>query len=160
MVIMGLRGFSLLTLCGLGLLGGCITINRESPREPVPTSVAATLTALAPTHAPTIPPLPSPTATLDGKPQDYAGTFTYGFEVVSFTPCNSTEAWWLNGEAAAMTELRTRYAALTKTMQPVYVRLRGLASEHGSYGHMGGYQREFYLQDVLEVRAIQADDCH
>ena len=146
-------------LLSLWLLAGCITVYRESPWEPVPTSVAATWTAMAPTRTPTIPPPPSPTATLGGEPQDYAGTFRYGFEVISFEPCNSNEVWWLNGEAAAMTKLRTRYEALTKTMQPVYVQLRGLISERGFYGHMGGYQREFYLQDVLEVRAIQPGDC-
>jgi hypothetical protein len=127
--------------------------------------VMATLTAAAPTAAPiatptaTIPPLPAPTATLGGEPKDYTGTFRYGFEVIAFKPCNSDEVWWLNGDAAAMKDLRTRYEALTKKMEPVHVQLRGLISERGIYGHMGGYQREFYLQDVLDVRVLQAGDC-
>jgi len=146
----------LVGLCCLWLLTGC--------EAQITAHVMATLTASAPTNVPvtptpTIPSLPSPTATLGGDPKDYMGTFTYGFEVVAFKPCNSDEVWWLNGDIAPMTELRTTYEALTKKMEPVHVRLRGLISERGNYGHMGGYQREFYLQDVLEVRAKEAGDC-
>ncbi len=127
--------------------------------------VMATLTAAAPTGTPaptatsTLPPTPTDTPMPSGEPKDYAGTFRYGFEVIAFKPCNSDEVWWLNGEGAVMTELRTRYEGLTKKMEPVYVQLRGLISERGIYGHMGGYQREFYLQDVLDIRAIQPGDC-
>ncbi len=146
-------------LLSLWLLAGCITVYRESPWEPVPTDMAATLTAIASTRTPTLPPMPTATSAPSGEPKDYAGTFRYGFEVISFEPCNSDEVWWLNGDAVPMALLRTRYEALTKKMEPVYVQLRGLISERGFYGHMGGYQREFYLQDVLEVRDIQSGDC-
>ncbi|CAG0980838.1 hypothetical protein GPROT1_02269 [Gammaproteobacteria bacterium] len=156
-------GLFLLALCGLWLLTGCINIYHESPWEPVPPDVAATITAMAPTHSPTraatIPPLPSPTPTFSGPAQDYAGTFTYGFEVVAFKPCNSDEVWWLNGEVTAMKDLRTRYEALTRKMEPVHVQLRGLISERGNYGHMGGYQRQLYVLELLDVRDIQPGDC-
>ena len=145
---------------GLGL-ASCINIYHESPWEPVPPEVAATWTAAAPqvTPTPTIPPLPSPSPTFSGPPKEYEGSFTYGFEVIAFKPCNSDEVWWLNGEVAALKALRTQYEALNKRMQPVHVKLRGLISERGFYGHLGSYQREFYLQAVLDVRDIQADDC-
>lgn len=145
---------------GLGL-AGCINIYHESPWEPVPPEVAATWTATAPQVTPTrtIPPLPSPSPTFSGPPKEYEGSFTYGFEVIAFKPCNSDEVWWLNGEVAALKALRTQYEALNKRMQPVHVKLRGLISERGFYGHLGSYQREFYLQAVLDVRDIQADDC-
>ncbi len=149
------------------VLTSCINIYHESPWEPVPTSVAATLTAIALTGTPaprvtptaTIPSLPSPSPTFSGPPQDYEGSFTYGFEIIAFKPCNSDEVWWLNGDIPPLKELRTQYEALNKRMQPVHVKLRGLTSERGFYGHMGSYQREFYLQAVLDVRDIQADDC-
>ncbi len=146
----------LLGLCCVWLLTGC--------EAQITAHVMATLTASAPTGVPltptpTIPPLPTDTPTPSGEPQEYAGSFSYGFEVVAFKPCGTDEVWWVNGEPAAMTDLRARYAALTKTMQPVYVRARGLISERGTYGHLGGYQREFYLQDVLEVRVKQSGDC-
>ncbi len=146
----------------LGLwLTSCINIYHESPWEPVPPEVAATWTAAAPQVTPTrtLPPLPSPSPTFSGPPKDYEGSFTYGFEVIAFKPCHSDEVWWLNGEAAALKELRTQYEALNKRMQPVHVTLRGLISERGFYGHLGSYQREFYLQAVLDVRDIQPDDC-
>lgn len=152
-------GLFLLALCGLWLLTGCINIYHESPWKPVPPEVAATMTAMAPTRSPTIPPRPSPTPTFSGPAQDYAGTFTYGFEVIAFKPCNSDEVWWLNGDIAPMKDLRTRYEALTQKMDPVHVQLRGLISERGIYGHMGGYQREFYVQAVLDVRDLHPDDC-
>ena len=151
-----------LLIIGLSLmlvLTSCINIYHESPGEPVPTSVAATLTAIAPTRTATIPPLPSPSPTFSGPPKDYEGSFTYGFEIIAFKPCNSDEVWWLNGDLPPLKELRTRYEALTKKVEPVHVKLRGLISERGFYGHMGSYQREFYVQAVLDVRAIQADDC-
>ena len=147
----------LIAVCCLWLLTGC--------EAQITAHVMATLTAAAPTAAPTatptatIPPLPSPTPTLGGEPKDYTGSFTYGFEVVSFKPCNSDEVWWLNGDAAPLTELRTRYEALTRKMGSVHVQLRGLISERGIYGHMSGYQREFYVQEVLDVRDIQPGDC-
>jgi hypothetical protein len=146
------------------LIGLCCVLLSSGCEAQITAHVMATLTASAPTsvpptRAPTVPPLPTVTPTLGGEPQEYSGSFTYGFEVISFKPCNSDEVWWLNGEAAAMSDLRTRYAAITKTMQPVHVQLRGLISERGIYGHMGGYQREFYLKDVLEVRAKQPTDC-
>ena len=71
----------------LGLwLTSCINIYHESPWKPVPPEVAATWTAAAPQSSPapqvtptrTIPPLPSPSPTFSGPPQDYEGTFTYG----------------------------------------------------------------------------------
>ncbi len=147
------RGVFLLGMCCVCLLAGC--------EAQITAHVMATLTAAAPTvtPTPTIPPLPTATSLPSGEPQDYAGSFTYGFEVVSFKPCHRDEAWWLDGDAAALTELRTRYAAITQTEQPVHVRLRGLISERGVYGHMGGYQRQLYVQDILEVRAIQPGDC-
>jgi hypothetical protein len=146
----------ILGLCGLWLLTGC---EAEITAHVMATLTASAPTSVPPTRTPTVPPLPTMTPTLGGEPKDYAGTFTYGFEVIAFKPCTSGEVWWLNGDVAAMIELRTRYTALTKTMQPVHVQLRGLVSERGIYGHLGGYQREFYLQDVLEVRAKQSGDC-
>jgi hypothetical protein len=148
----------LMGVCCLELLAGCITVNVESPWEPVPLALA-TMTAAAPTRTPTIPPLPTPSPTFSGFPKDYAGTFTYGFEVIAFKPCNSDEVWWLNGDGDALLDLRTRYEVLTHKMEPVHVQLRGLISDRGVYGHMGGYQREFYVQDVIDVRVLQADDC-
>jgi hypothetical protein len=149
-----------LTLKSLGMLLMCVWLITGCEAQ-ITAHVMATLTAAAPvvTPTPTIPPLPAPTATLGGDPKDYTGTFTYGFEVMAFKSCNSDELWWLNGDVDAMIELRTRYAALTKKMEPVHVQLRGLISERGNYGHMGSYQREFYLQDVWEVRAKEASDC-
>jgi hypothetical protein len=152
--------FGLSGLCLIALVAGCVA---QSEAE-ITAHVMATLTASAPTQVsptrtPTVPPRPTITPTFSGEPQDHSGSFTYGFEVIAFKPCNSTEVWWLNGDAAAMSDLRTRYAAITKTMQPVHVKLRGLISERGTYGHMGGYAREFYLQDVLDVRAKQPGDC-
>jgi hypothetical protein len=44
-------------------------------------------------------------------------------------------------------------------MEPVHVQLRGLISERGNYGHMGGYQRQLYVLELLDVRGIQPGDC-
>lgn len=151
------------------LIGLCCVVLSTGCEAQITAHVMATLTASAPTVAPTqapptgtptVPLLPTDSPTPSGEPKNYVGTFTSGFEVIAFKPCNSDEVWWVNGERVPMADLYARYATLTKRMEPVHVQLRGLISERGAYGHMGGYAREFYVQEVLEVRAVQPDDCH
>ncbi len=100
----------------------------------------------------------APTTNVPGSSDVWEGSFSYGFETVSFKPCGLAEQWWVTGDA--LQNLTQQYSQLTsKEYEPVYVRLRGKASELRTYGHLGAYAREFQVAQVLEARARRAGDC-
>lgn len=85
----------------------------------------------------------------------YVGFYSWGFEVSSFSPCGSEEKWWTNGS-----DLVERYIMLdVDEYEEVFVRLKGTRSELGEYGHLGEYDREFEVTEVLEIREKQEGDC-
>jgi hypothetical protein len=88
------------------------------------------------------------------------GHFSYGFETVSFQPCNSDEQWWVTGDAGAMQALVDQYEEVAQAQyEAVYVELQGDVSAAGAYGHLGAYQREFAVSEVVEVRGASDEDC-
>ena len=99
------------------------------------------------------------------------GLFSEGFEMASFEPCGQQERWWLQsfgGEEdpfwAEVWRLRDVYIAENNIksagyVSPVYyVEGRGTLSQKGQYGHMGWYQRQFFLTEVVEIRVATAED--
>jgi hypothetical protein len=88
----------------------------------------------------------------------HRGYFSYGFETSAFHPCNSDEAWWVTGEGTAA--LIEQYGQVAPAdYEPVYAEVRGQVSEPGAYGHLGAYQRELTVTEVVELRAAGEDDC-
>jgi putative lipoprotein len=88
------------------------------------------------------------------------GHFSYGFETVSFQPCNSDEQWWVTGVGDATQALIDQYEEVAQAeYEAVYVELQGEVSAAGAYGHLGAYQREFAVSEVVEVRAASDEDC-
>jgi hypothetical protein len=88
----------------------------------------------------------------------HRGHFSYGFETSAFRPCNSDEVWWVTGEGA--NALIEQYGnAAPADYEEVYAEVRGQVSEPGSYGHLGAYQRELSVTEVVEVRAKGEEDC-
>ncbi|MEZ4702040.1 MAG: hypothetical protein R2834_17030 [Rhodothermales bacterium] len=103
-------------------------------------------------------------AVLDGDLDVYEGTYDVGFEVNAFQPCDETETWWVVGPNSAVDRLvdqtlAVRAADSTRANAPVFVRLQGKPGPSGQYGNTGAYEREFSLQDVLEVRTFREGDC-
>lgn len=93
-------------------------------------------------------------ATLATDPaEEIAGIYESGFEVDAFRPCNEDEAWWVaEGE-----ELRRRYReTVTRDYQPVYVVVRGEVGPRGAFGHMGAYDRELRVREVVELDGTAA----
>lgn len=92
------------------------------------------------------------------------GTYSWGFEDNTFTPCNRGEAWWVvvdEDHASAFDSLQAQYGRTAENpYEQVYVRLRGYAGPEGSYGHLGSYAREFYLEEVVELRKAGLGDCY
>lgn len=88
----------------------------------------------------------------------YEGFYTYGFETNSFSPCGEDERWWVK---SGDTNLIERYLELTGNNPAiVYARLEGKPSEEGKYGHMDGYDREFEVEEIIELRLGSGDDCN
>ena len=90
---------------------------------------------------------------------EFAGHYTSGFEVASFAPCagsGPSGPWWLN--AAPEIRFYEQYSALLGgTPQPpgayasVFLRFRGTLSPPGDYGHLGAYEREVMVVEVVEM---------
>lgn len=84
------------------------------------------------------------------------GHYSRGFEVEAFRPCGSKAQWWVT----AGDELRTRHRALNPAQyQEVFVELRGSAGPVGKFGHMGAYERELQVEEVLVIRMATDRDC-
>jgi hypothetical protein len=93
---------------------------------------------------------------------EVSGHYVKGFECSCFYPCDSDEMWWvipgdeLTEKYGTVLPLRDRH----KEEGRLYVRLSGMVSELGSYGHMGGGDRRFEVQRVYEIRLSADSDCN
>jgi hypothetical protein len=95
------------------------------------------------------------------KRDEFEGFYTAGFEVSSFVPCGDPgqpgygKGYWLMGTA----EFVERYNALVgfsgqaprRAHAPIYVRFKGDLSPPGSHGHLGMYEREVTVIELLEM---------
>jgi hypothetical protein len=91
----------------------------------------------------------------DQRPEVVAGAFAWGFEVSAFAPCGLDEEWWV-GTPEAMLEAYRRTAR--HEYEYVFVRVRGMKSERGAWGHLGVYDRELNGVELLEMRPLAPDD--
>jgi hypothetical protein len=92
---------------------------------------------------------------------EFEGYYASGFEVSSFVPCDTNagagygNGYWLTGTP----EFYDQYSALVQSSgfdpisgyQSVYVRFKGELSPPGSYGHLGAYEREVNVTELLEM---------
>lgn len=92
----------------------------------------------------------------------HAGRYESGFETSAFYPCGSDEQWWVTADSAAWARLHAPPARIDSAgyLEAVaFVRLRGRVSPPGEYGHVGAYDRELRVSEVLEVRAPEEGEC-
>ena len=90
----------------------------------------------------------------------FDGLVTFGFEVSGFSPCDREEGWSVTGPAAK--ELFGKYSEVVASgteYVPAYARVRGELSRRGEYGHLGAYDREIEVREVLEVRPASPQEC-
>ncbi|MFC2085744.1 hypothetical protein ACFLRO_00875 [Bacteroidota bacterium] len=96
---------------------------------------------------------------LGGRTDVYVGQMSFGFEEAAFRPCNTREQWWITG-GDVVGELQSRYNDLgVAWYEPVYAKLKGDKSGKGEYGHLGAYEREFDVSDVIEIRLLEQGEC-
>lgn len=92
----------------------------------------------------------TPDSTAPDGSAEYSGHYSVGFEVSEFVPCSSDESWWLVGTPELMSQVQSDEPGRAPTT-PVFVRVRGELSGPGSYGHLGTYDRQLTVTEVLEV---------
>ncbi len=83
------------------------------------------------------------------------GRYLFGFEASAFQPADSCEVWFLSGNLGSV---RSRVAPADLSGQNApYPRfctdidVEGRLSPTGTYGHLGGYSREFTAERAREV---------
>ena len=92
--------------------------------------------------------------------QEQQGLYVYGHEVETLRLCGDTATWWVLAEPHIRTALRERHAALTnRPYAPVFVNIRGRASDKPTEGFAMDYHGYFEVDTVLAVRAPNPDDC-
>ena len=92
----------------------------------------------------------------DGPVEEVSGTFSWGWEFSALSPCGISESWWVKGPSSFLEEY-SRVSA--ESGLDVYVKIRGIRSERGSWGHMGAYDRQFRVVELVEIRGRTPDDC-
>ena len=103
-----------------------------------------------------IPPEPE-----DEKVGTFEGRYVSGFETSSFEPCSHPgERWWVAGDLQPVDNfIRAQGRDPVRQNTSLFVKWSGRASVLGRYGHLGGYQRQFFLTRVHEIRQFTDSDC-
>jgi hypothetical protein len=91
----------------------------------------------------------------------FEGRYTSGFETSSFEPCAfADERWWVGENLEPVEDfLRASGRDPIRQQSTVFVKWAGRAGPLGKHGYMAGYQREFTIQKVQEIRAVLDSDC-
>ena len=87
--------------------------------------------------------------------EPYGGYYRSGFESSSFHPDGVREQWWLKGTITCSGLNVGPDIHGFPASNWVRVSVRGKLSGKGSYGHMGAYQRELSVQQVLSCRPLR-----
>lgn len=89
---------------------------------------------------------------------EVSGHYIYGFECSCFYPCGSEEMWWVvSGELYE--EYREVLPRQERGRERVFVRISGMVSGLGRYGHLGGGDRALEVLQVYEIRRSNDSDC-
>jgi hypothetical protein len=86
------------------------------------------------------------------------GCYLRGFEANTFVPWRpkNTEDWWVTSVPESFT---AQFDALAsgKPFYAVSVKIRGVLSEPGHFGHLGGSSREVRILDFSDMRPMSED---
>lgn len=88
------------------------------------------------------------------------GRVSFGFEEAGFRPCGSDEQWWIVGSDDNINELQQKWNDLgLPWYEHGYAEVKGERTSKGEYGHLGAYDRELDVKDILEVRLLKEGEC-
>ena len=95
-----------------------------------------------------------------GPVEEVSGLYSVGFEENCLVPDGVDEEWW----ADISTDMCDLYQSMVTDersfppFQQVRVRMKGIKSPLGNYGHLGLYDREFYVTEHLEMRPLSGPE--
>jgi hypothetical protein len=120
--------------------------------------------APAPAPAPSAPPpasAPAVARDTSSLVREYRGSYTSGFEMSWFEPCEAAyddRMWWvtLTGEALEQRDSLLKKITRPKT-QGLAVRWRGTISPRMPAGHMGRGTRYMLVTEVLDIRPLPSE---
>jgi hypothetical protein len=87
---------------------------------------------------------------------EFEGTLVIAFEVQRFTPDSGKGAWWLDGPVPCVKKFIESRDPNGDYPDPVYfhLKIRGMLSDEGHFGHLNGYSRKLNVESVLDCRRI------
>jgi hypothetical protein len=97
----------------------------------------------------------------ESAPADtWQGIYVLGRRTNLFTPCGSSERYWVLATNEMQRDLRVRYAhATAMPLQPAYVELRGAPAGRATEGAAAEADGVFRVDEVLVLRKTQPGDC-
>lgn len=103
-----------------------------------------------------------------GQQPVHRGLYASGLETSEFAPCSPEhrgERWWLVADSAAWVRLPDGAAVSGADPERPWitaralVRVRGTVTGRGEHGHLGVYDREIRVTEVLEVAPPDSAAC-
>jgi hypothetical protein len=118
--------------------------NRDTDFEPTPCMGAAEVTAASLMREKDTARWP--------KTGVFSGYYRHQFEISDFRPAGTSERWWMKGAGNFV------LGAMCGMSDPCYLVARGELSGQGSHGHLGAYNRELRVTEVIEKRDLTPDE--
>ena len=87
----------------------------------------------------------------------YEGVYRVYFEVSSFHPKGRHENWWYDGHAPCLDQYVKSDPEL-EHIPPVYLKVEGVLSPAGHYGHLNSYSRKLVVSKVIDCRVATAEE--
>jgi hypothetical protein len=88
----------------------------------------------------------------------FAGYYRQGFEISDFRPAGTKERWWLSGEQGQSGLPKLLQSWSCNTSAPCYIVVRGHLGGLGRHGHLGAYNRELEVTEIIEQRPLNSDE--
>ncbi|MBK1880567.1 hypothetical protein [Pelagicoccus mobilis] len=95
----------------------------------------------------------------------FSGTLRWGFETQSFYVDEEDEAWWVSPQKDVFNKFGEDYGLRLNQLGEEYaavlqyrVKMKGIASKRGEYGHFGMFKRRFEVEEILDFEWIGKDD--
>jgi hypothetical protein len=91
-----------------------------------------------------------------GTKEVISGVVRLGMEECVLIPDGTNEEWWLEGDGGLPEALKRAHGGSGRYSPygEYRVKVFGFKSEPGKYGHLGSYDRAFYVLETLEVQLI------
>jgi hypothetical protein len=98
---------------------------------------------------------------------EFVGRYEAGFEQSVFTPCGSTQDWWVVFDSTTNLDRQVFQLLARLDGRPdsllsravTFARFRGDTSASLPTGGANGERRRLYVTEVLDLRRLAADDC-